>query len=107
MKAPEKIAFKMFLHAGQQEEYQRRHDDIWPELVGLLKDSGICDYSIYLDDSHHALFAVLRTSENHTMDALPQHPVMQRWWQHMKDIMRCHADGSPVVEPLPCLFHLD
>jgi L-rhamnose mutarotase len=41
------------------------------------------------------------------MDTLPQHPVMQRWWQHMKDIMRCHADGSPVVEPLPCLFHLD
>jgi L-rhamnose mutarotase len=53
------------------------------------------------------LFAVLHASDNHSMDTLPQHPVMQRWWQHMKDIMRCHADGSPVVEPLPCLFHLD
>ena len=102
-----KTAFKMFLHAGQKEEYQRRHDAIWPELVALLKQSGVSDYSIYLDETHHVLFAVLRVSDNHRMDALPHHPVMQRWWQHMKDIMRCHADGSPVVEPLPCLFHLD
>lgn len=107
MNTPHKTAFKMFLHPGQREEYQRRHDAIWPELVDLLKASGISDYSIYLDETHHVLFAVLRTSDNHAMDALPQHPVMQRWWQHMKDIMRCHADGSPVVEPLPCLFHLD
>ncbi|MFM7698622.1 MAG: L-rhamnose mutarotase [Limnohabitans sp.] len=107
MTISEKFAFAMFLHPNQQEEYQRRHDAIWPELVGLLKDSGISDYSIYLDDTHHVLFAVLRTGENHTMDALPQHPVMQRWWQHMKDIMQTNPDGSPVVKALPCLFHLD
>jgi L-rhamnose mutarotase len=41
------------------------------------------------------------------MDTLPQHPVMQRWWAHMADIMRANPDGSPVVEPLPCLFHMD
>ncbi|MNR61038.1 L-rhamnose mutarotase [compost metagenome] len=53
------------------------------------------------------LFAVLRRRAGHTMASLPQHPVMQRWWQHMRDIMRCHPDGSPVAEDLPCLFHLD
>ena len=103
----EKIAFRMFLHPGQTAEYRRRHDAIWPELVALLHASGVSDYSIYLDEEHHVLFAVLKRSGAHTMDTLPQHPVMQRWWAHMGDIMRSNPDGSPVVQALPCLFHLD
>jgi L-rhamnose mutarotase len=103
----EKHAFRMFLNPGSVDEYRRRHDAIWPELVSLLKDSGIGDYSIYLDAEHHVLFGVLRRRADHTMASLPQHPVMQRWWQHMKDIMRSHPDGSPVVEELPCMFHMD
>ena len=100
-------ACRMFLHPGMADEYRRRHDAIWPDLVVLLRASGITDYSIYFDAQQHVLFAVLRCSEGHTMDQLPSHPLMQQWWQHMKDIMQCHPDGSPVVETLPCLFHLD
>jgi L-rhamnose mutarotase len=103
----DQIAFRMFLNPGCEAEYQLRHDRIWPELVSLLKHSGVSDYSIFLDEPRGVLFAVLRRSAGHTMATLPQHPVMQRWWQHMKDIMRCNPDGSPVAEPLPCLFHLD
>ncbi len=103
----EKIAFRMFLRSGQAAEYKRRHDGIWPELAGLLRASGVSDYSIYLDEENHVLFAVLRRAAGHGMDALPQHPVMQRWWAHMADIMQAHPDGSPRVEPLPCMFHLD
>jgi L-rhamnose mutarotase len=103
----EKHAFRMFLNPGCAEEYQRRHDALWPELAALLKATGISDYSIYLDAPNLVLFAVLRRTPDHTSDKLPSHPVMQRWWAHMADIMRSHPDGSPVVEPLPCLFHLD
>ena len=102
----EKIAFRMFLNPGQTAEYRKRHDAIWPELVVLLRESGVSDYSIYFDEHSNVLFAVLQRTANHSMDALPQHPVMQRWWAHMSDIMRTHVDGSPVVEPLPCLFHM-
>ena len=103
----EKIAFRMFLNAGQTAEYRRRHDAIWPELVALLRESGVSDYSIYLDAEHGVLFAVLKRHAGHTMDELPQHPVMKRWWAHMGDIMRTNTDGSPLVEALPCLFQMD
>ena len=103
----EKIAFRMFLNPGQAAEYRRRHDALWPELAALLRESGIGDYSIFLDEQHHVLFAVLRRRADHAMDRLPDHPVMRRWWAHMADLMRTNADGSPVVEALPCLFHLD
>ncbi|MDR7307178.1 L-rhamnose mutarotase [Rhodoferax saidenbachensis] len=103
----EKYAFRMFLNPGCVAEYKKRHDAIWPELSALLKDAGVSDYSIYLYEEHHVLFAVLRRTVGHTMDALPNHPVMQRWWAYMADIMRANPDGSPVAEPLPCLFHME
>lgn len=103
----EKFAFRMFLNPGCVAEYKKRHDQIWPELVALLKSAGVSDYSIYLDEEHHTLFAVLRRKSSHSMHSLPQHPVMQRWWAYMGDLMRANPDGSPVAEPLPCMFHLD
>ena len=103
----EKIAFRMFLNPGQAAEYRRRHDALWPELAALLRESGIGDYSIFLDEEHDVLFAVLRRRADHTMNRLPDHPVMRRWWVHMGDLMRTNADSSPVAEPLPRLFHLD
>ena len=59
----EKIAFRMFLKAGHAAEYKHRHDAIWPELVALLRESGISDYSIYLDEETHVLFAVLQRTD--------------------------------------------
>lgn len=103
----EKIAFRMFLNTGCAQAYKNRHDAIWPELSALLKASGISDYSIFLDEENFVLFATLKRDIGHTMDELSSHPVMQRWWQHMGDLMRTHPDGSPVVEFLPCMFHLD
>ena len=103
----EQIAFRMTLNPGQAAEYLRRHDEIWPELVTLLREAGISDYSIFLDPETNALFAVLRRAADHGMDALPRHEVMQRWWAFMGDIMATNADGSPVVVPLQPVFHLD
>ena len=102
----EKYAFKMRLNAGAEAEYKRRHDAIWPELAALLKEAGVSDYSIHLDRETGVLFGVLWRSDDHRMDALPEHPVMKRWWAHMADIMETHPDDSPVVVPLETTFHL-
>ena len=102
----QRYTFRMFLKPGMEAEYRRRHDALWPELAALLKDAGISNYSIHLDRDTNILFAYLERASDHRMDDLPKHPVMQRWWQYMKDIMRTNADGSPVAEPLTELFHL-
>jgi L-rhamnose mutarotase len=103
----EQVAFRMMLNPGRAEEYRRRHDEIWPELVSLLRNAGISDYSIFLDPETNALFAVLRRSADHKMPALPDHEIMQRWWSFMADIMATNPDASPVVVPLQPVFHLD
>ncbi len=102
----EKIAFRMVLLPGQEAEYRRRHDEIWPELADLLRAAGISDYSIHLDRATHALFAVLWRRDDHRMDALPEAAIMQRWWAHMADIMETGPDNAPRVTPLETVFHL-
>ena len=52
-----RFGFKMKLLPGFKEEYRKRHSEIWPELVQLLKKEGIGNYSIFLDEETNTLFA--------------------------------------------------
>jgi L-rhamnose mutarotase len=102
----EKYAFKMKLNPGMEAEYRRRHDEIWPELVDLLREAGVSDYSIHLDPQTGILFGVLTRPKDHRMASLPDQPVMQKWWAHMADIMETNPDNSPVQSDLVTVFHL-
>jgi L-rhamnose mutarotase len=102
----ERYAFKMKLNPGMEAEYRKRHDEIWPELVTLLQEAGISDYTIHLDPETNILFGVLSRPRDHRMADLPNHPVMKRWWAHMADIMQSNPDNSPVAIDLAPVFHL-
>lgn len=98
------VAFKMKLMPGFKAEYQKRHNEIWPELEDLLKQAGIFNYSIFLDEETNTLFAV-----QHLTGATPDltmEPVMKKWWDYMADIMETNDDHSPIVVELPRVFHL-
>ena len=102
----ERYVFRMRLNPGMEDEYIRRHDAIWPELVTLLRDAGVSEYSIHFDPDTLSLIGVLERRTDHGMEALPDHPVMQKWWAHMADIMETGPDNAPVVVPLTRLFHM-
>ena len=102
----ERYAFRMHLNPGARDEYRRRHDAIWPDLVELLQDAGVSDYSIFLDEETDTLFGVLMRRADHRIDALPQSRMMQRWWAHMADVMRTHPDNPPLATPLAPVFHM-
>lgn len=101
-----RLAFKMQLNRGFEEEYKKRHDALWPDLQVLLKSSGISDYSIFLDETTAVLFAVMKVISKEALDNLPAQPVMKEWWAYMKDIMESNEDNSPVAAPLKEVFYL-
>ena len=101
----QEIAFTMQLRPGVQAEYQRRHDEIWPELTEALHAAGIREYSIYLNPATDTLFAVQRRLPEHSADQLPALPIMQRWWTYMADLMLTNPDNSPVGTPLERVFY--
>ena len=103
----QRIAFKMKLKPGCKDEYKRRHDEIWPELRALLKETGISDYAIFLDDQTHILFAVQKQAGDASSQDIGSNPIVQKWWAYMADIMETNPDNSPVTEPLSEVFYLE
>ena len=102
----ERVAFKMKLFKGYKAEYKKRHDNLWNDLKQLLKQTGVADYSIFLDEETNFLFAYLTIDDAKNLDTLSQEPVMKKWWAYMKDVMETNEDGSPVVVELKEIFYL-
>lgn len=100
-------AWTMRLKPGAVEEYQRRHDRIWPELAAAIREAGISDYSIFLDEATLTLFAVQKQTENNTAAELPDHPIVKKWWEYMAPLMEVNPDHSPQCGDLREVFHLD
>ncbi|MEI8113821.1 MAG: L-rhamnose mutarotase [Bacteroidia bacterium] len=101
-----RLAFKMHLLEGQKEEYKKRHDEIWPELSQLLKDAGISEYSIFLDEETNTLFAFQKVSGSGSSQDLGQTEIVQKWWAFMADIMKTNPDHSPVTVALEEVFYM-
>jgi L-rhamnose mutarotase len=101
-----RAAFKMYLKQGCKEEYRKRHRELWPEVADLLREAGIRDYSIFLDERTHVLYAVQSLEGDAGSQELGQHPVIRKWWNYMADIMEVNPDKSPVSEPLEEIFYL-
>ena len=102
-----RVAFKMKLNPGMLEEYQKRHDDIWPELHQLLKDSGLSEYSIFFDEETNILFAFQKQAGDKGSQDLGKTDIVQKWWKYMADIMETNPDHSPVSKELVEVFYME
>jgi len=100
-------AFIMSVNAGSEEEYERRHRPIWPELEQTLKDHGAHNYTIFLDASTRQLFGCVEVENEERWNAIANTPICRKWWAHMKEIMPSNPDNSPVARELREVFHID
>ena len=55
--------FKMFLYPGMEEEYEKRHNQLWPEMRNMIHEYGGHNYSIYLDRETHVLYGYLEVED--------------------------------------------
>lgn len=102
-----RFAFKMKLTSGNINEYQKRHDEIWPELVKALHDAGIRDYSIFYDEETNLLFAYQNLTDDNTADSLPMENIVREWWDYMNEgIMDYNDKEEPVTISLTEVFHM-
>ena len=102
-----RFGFKMKLNPGFKEEYRKRHGEIWPELVKLLKDAGIRNYSIFFDEETNILFGYQEQAGQKSSQDLGTTEIVRKWWKYMADIMETNPDNSPVSIPLEQVFYLE
>jgi L-rhamnose mutarotase len=99
--------FKMKLFPGQEKEYQRRHNELWPEMKEMLRAHGASNYSIFLDPDTLTLFGYIEIQDEALWEAAADTTINRKWWDYMADIMECNPDNSPVTVNLKEVFHLD
>jgi L-rhamnose mutarotase len=102
-----RFGFKMKMLPGFKEEYKKRHSQIWPELVYLLKNEGIGNYSIFIDEESNTLFAYQEQSGDSSSQDLGNTEIVKKWWKFMADIMETNPDDSPVTIPLEQVFYME
>jgi L-rhamnose mutarotase len=100
-------AFVMSVHEGSEQEYEKRHRPIWPELEQVLRDHGVRNYSIFIHGQTRQLFGYAEIEDEAKWAAIAQTPICQKWWAHMKELMPANPDNSPVSLSLREVFHLD
>ncbi len=100
-------AFKMKLYAGMEQEYERRHNALWPEMIEMIHNHGGKNYSIFLDKETDTLFAYIEIENEEKWSETANIEINRKWWDYMADIMETNIDNSPVCVDLKCLFHLD
>lgn len=100
-------AFVMAVNPDQHAEYERRHNPGWPEMTAVLKRHGVHNYSIFLHEQTHQLFAYVEIESEERWQAIAQTPECRKWWAYMKDIMPSKPDNSPVARDIREVFHLD
>ena len=99
--------FKMKLFPGMEEEYKKRHDALWPEMVEMIHEYGGSNYSIFLDRETNTLFGYLEIESEERWAKSADTEICRRWWHYMADIMDTNPDESPVSVDLVKVFHLD
>ncbi|NLP34198.1 MAG: L-rhamnose mutarotase [Clostridiales bacterium] len=99
--------FKMKLYEGQEEEYRRRHNLLWPEMKDMLHEYGGKNYSIFFDKETYTLFGYIEIDDPDKWAQSAYTVINRKWWDYMADIMETNPDNSPVQKELDLVFHLD
>ena len=97
----------MFLNEGAAEEYEKRHNAIWAELVDEIKKHGGRNYSIFLNKETNQLFSYLEIENEELWNSRAGSEITKKWWDYMADIMETNPDNSPKSRPINEDFHLD
>lgn len=99
--------FKMKLFEGMEEEYEIRHNLLWPEMIDMIHQYGGKNYSIFLDKETLILFGYIEIEDEGKWSQGADTAINRKWWNYMADIMETNEDNSPVTKDLNLLFHLD
>lgn len=102
----QRLCFMMTLAPGQEAEYERRHAEIWPEMVEALQRSGFRNYSLFRRDLVVIGYAECEPDVGTVLEAMTAEPVNARWGASFGDIIRSLADESGDLIDFTELWHL-
>ena len=103
----ERYSWVAKIKPGKKEEYIKRHNEIWPEMVKLLKDAGICNYSIWISGDNVFGYYECSKGVDFATKTQANSPIVDKWNEYMKDVMEMEMDPVTGAQPhLEEVFYL-
>ena len=99
--------FKMKLYPGMEAEYEKRHNELWPQMQDMIHEYGGKNYTIFLDKETLVLYGYIEVEDLAKWDESADTAINRKWWDFMADIMETNPYNSPVSVDLHEVFHLD
>lgn len=97
----------MKLYPGMEEEYEKRHKALWPEMKDIIHKYGGRNYTIFLDKETLTLFGYIELENEELWSKEADTEINRKWWDYMAPVMETNPDNSPVSVDLHQVFHLD
>ena len=95
----DRYAWKAILKPGMKAEYKRRHDEIWPEMVELLKNAGIKNYTIWNVGDELFGYYECEKGLDYAAKVQAESPIVDKWNEYMKDILIMEMDPETGAQP--------
>ena len=103
----ERACFTFEIYPGAEDEYQRRHDEIWPEMVTMLKDSGISNYTLFRRGTQIYAYAECEPDAETAFARAGETEVNRRWATWFEDVIKDLTDESGQLRWAKEVWHLD
>ena len=103
----ERLCFLIELHEGAEEEYQRRHDEIWPEMVGAVSAAGYTNYTLFRRGSTVIGYAECIPDIASVMQKMNAADVTPRWNESLEGVIKTLTDESGNLLRAVEVWHLD
>lgn len=92
------------------DEYKKLHAAVWPEVLKMIYDCNIRNYSIYYRDGYlYSYFEYIGNDYKADMDKMAADPKTQEWWAVCKPCQK-PVDSTGAAEwwaPMEEVFHCD
>jgi L-rhamnose mutarotase len=103
----ERICFTFELRPGMEDEYKRRHDEIWPELVEAIRDAGISNYTLFRRDRQVIAYAECEPDVATAFGKVGATDVNARWAAWFEDVIVRLTDERGSLFRAEEVWHLD
>jgi L-rhamnose mutarotase len=103
----ERVCFTFDLRPGAADEYKRRHDEIWPELVEAIQHAGIRNYSLFRRGTQVIAYAECHPDVASAFGAVGATDVNRRWAEWFKDVIVRLTDDQGNLFLADEVWHLD
>lgn len=103
----QRICFLMKIIPGREQEYERRHAEIWPELVAALQEAGVGNYTLFRRGTMVIAYAECHPDAATAFGAVGATDVNARWGQWFTDVLSQYTDGGGGLVEAREVWHLD